>query len=109
LPLNWYKWIPDDRGSPENWGPVQQGIKLVENGKWDAAFEIMGKKAVGFDINNTPFGLTEFDYTFEQNISYQDLIDGIIFTNHFMSLPALKDYQTYLISNLPENILNDRI
>jgi hypothetical protein len=88
--LNWYKWIPDDRGSPENWGPVQQGIKLVENGKWDAAFEIMGKKAVGFDINNTPFGLTEFDYTFEQNISYQDLIDGIIFYKPFYEFTCTK-------------------
>ncbi|GAA5021987.1 hypothetical protein GCM10011506_01800 [Marivirga lumbricoides] len=45
----------------------------------DAFFEIAGNRAIGFNMKDTPFGLTEFDYSYEQDIKYQDLIDGIIF------------------------------
>lgn len=73
--FNWYKWLPPEWSK---WMP-EHSYGLTDNGKWDAAYEISGKPTIGFSIKNTPFGLAEFDYTYEQGIKYQDLIDGIIF------------------------------
>lgn len=79
IAFNWYKWMP-----PEwyKWMP-EHSIELTDNGKWDAAFEITGKKSLGFNIKNSPFGKTEFDYSYEQDIKYQDVIDGLIFYKPF--------------------------
>lgn len=73
--FNWYEWMP-----PEwyKWMP-EHPIQLTNQGRWDAAFEMTGNKSIGFNIENSPFGLTEFDYAYEQGIKYQDVIDGIIF------------------------------
>ncbi len=75
--FNWYKWIPDEWTN--KWYGPKHTIELSADGKWDAAFELTGKKSVGFNIKDTPFGLTQFDYTFEQDIKFQDVIDGMIF------------------------------
>lgn len=75
--FNWYKWVPKEWKSVR-WG-LEHIIELTNDGKWDAAYEITGNQTVGFNIKDTPFGLTEFDYSYEQNIKYQDVIDGIIF------------------------------
>jgi len=71
MPLEWYKWMPE------------KSIKLTDDGKWNAAFELTSHNPVGFDLKNTPFGLTEFDYSYEQGIKYQDVIDGIIYYKPF--------------------------
>jgi hypothetical protein len=34
---------------------------LTDDGKWDAAFKLIGKADLGFDLANTPFGETNFD------------------------------------------------
>jgi hypothetical protein len=79
--FNWYKWIP------EEWKSISYGpphiIELTCNGKWDAAFYLSHNKSIAFDLENTPFGLTEFDYSYEQDIKYQDVLDGIIFYKPF--------------------------
>ena len=77
IAFNWYKWVPEEWKSIR-WG-LEHFVELTNDGKWDAAYEISGKQTVGFNIKDTPFGLTEFDYSYEQSIKYQDLIDGIIF------------------------------
>ncbi len=77
IAFNWYKWIPKE-WKGVRWG-LEHIIELTNDGKWDAAFEITENKSVGFDIKDTPFGLTEFDYSYEQNINFQDVIDGVIF------------------------------
>ncbi len=75
IAFNWYKWLPPEWSK---WMPEHQ-IELTNEGKWDAAYEITGKKTIGFNIENSPFGLTDFDYTYKQDIKYQDVIDGLIF------------------------------
>jgi len=81
IAFNWYKWIP------EEWKSISYGaphkIELTNGGKWDAAFHFSNHKPVAFDIKNTPFGLTEFDYSYEQSIKFQDVMDGIIFYKPF--------------------------
>ncbi len=77
IAFNWYKWVPKEWKSVR-WG-LEHFVELTNDGKWDAAYEISGKQTVGFNIKDTPFGLTEFDYSYEQKIKYQDIIDGIIF------------------------------
>ncbi|MBV6652585.1 MAG: hypothetical protein KI786_02455, partial [Mameliella sp.] len=77
IAFNWYNWIPLEWTSKRYGAP--HSIELSANGKWDAAFEVSGKQSTGFDIKNTPFGLTNFDYSYDQDILYQDIIDGLIF------------------------------
>ena len=52
----------------------------IQNGKWDAAFELTSKSDIGFDFNNTPFGKDSFDYyPDKQNLTYQDVFTGMAF------------------------------
>jgi len=53
----------------------------VQNGKWDAAFELAGNPAKGFDFATSPFGDDHFDATFLQvnGLNYQDVFTGFIF------------------------------
>lgn len=86
IAFNWYKWMP-----PEwyKWMP-EHPIELTDDGKWDAAFEFSGNKSIGFNIKNTPFGITEFDYSYEQNIMFQDVLDGLIFYKPFYEFTCVR-------------------
>lgn len=84
--FNWYKWMPVEW---ELWAPPKKN-ELTDNGKWDAAYEITGCKSVAFDINDTPFGKTEFDYQYETDIKFQDVFDGIIFYKPFYEFVGVK-------------------
>lgn len=58
--------------------------KFVAKGKWDAAFRITGNKSLGFNLENTPFGSTQFDmYNFGgsdyEKVSFEYMFDGFIF------------------------------
>jgi len=69
----------------------ESNIKLIDNGRWDFAFEKTGCIPVGFDIKNTPLGITEFEEGFGLNfkqrlgieIKFKDIMDGIIFYKPF--------------------------
>jgi len=54
----------------------------IQNGKWDKAFSISGNPNVGFNFENSPFGVDKFDgltgYSFD-NLKYQDVFTGFIF------------------------------
>ena len=61
---------------------------LTDEGKWDAAFKIVGKENIGFDLTNTPFGnalssryLTNkrMEGTLKPETKMQDLFHGYIF------------------------------
>jgi hypothetical protein len=73
--LNWYIW-----GS---WGFNPTKVELVDNGRWDAAFELTNQKSVGFDLINSPFGNTQYHENYNQNIRYCDIADGFIFYKPF--------------------------
>ncbi|MGA3014545.1 MAG: hypothetical protein ABSD71_11000 [Bacteroidales bacterium] len=82
-----YKTFPKiTKGILINFYPTSSTIKLVADGKWDAAFKITSNKDVGFDLQGTPFGETTFDmYNFGgksfKTVNFEDLFDGFIFYN----------------------------
>lgn len=53
----------------------------ISDGKWDAAFEVMGNPSVGFDFEESPFGADYFDYfTYQKhNMTYQQVFTGFVF------------------------------
>lgn len=71
--LNWYN-IDDDHHV------------LVDDGRWDAAFELTGCRAVGFDIAGTAFGQTIYSLwgvDAKEGRAWQDFADGIIYYKPF--------------------------
>jgi len=61
---------------------TKNGEKLIENGKWDAAFKYANLTNVGFDLHNTPFGQTKmasFTLNPNQKNSIQDFYHGFVF------------------------------
>ncbi|WP_422082406.1 hypothetical protein [Ulvibacterium sp.] len=54
---------------------------IMQNGKWDAAFEVAKKDDLGFDFKNSPFGKDQFDmwsFTKHEN-NYQDIFTGFAY------------------------------
>jgi hypothetical protein len=72
-------------------------VKLTDDGKWDAAFEMTGCKSAGFNIKDTPFGETKYDYAYGHILKYEDMMDGIIYYLPFykfvgaMGIPDIVD------------------
>lgn len=64
---------------------------LINNGKWDAAFEMTSCRKTAFNIESTSFGKTLYEDNFAKKIdkalnvkfNYDELIDGIIFYKPF--------------------------
>ena len=53
----------------------------VQSGKWDAAFEVAGNPAAGFDFAGSPFGNDLFEGRADQvkGLTYKDVFTGLIF------------------------------
>lgn len=53
----------------------------ISNGKWDAAFEVVGNPGIGFAFKDNPFGADYFDlFQYEKhNLIYQEVFTGFIF------------------------------
>ncbi len=56
-------------------------MKMIQNGKWDAAFEVVGNRGLGFDFAGSPFGNDSFDYipSVARGLTYQDMFTGFVF------------------------------
>jgi len=56
-------------------------LGLVQDGRWDAAFEVTGDRPVGFDFDGSPFGMDGFDYFpfGTEGMTYADIFTGFIF------------------------------
>ena len=57
-------------------------VSPVHGGAWDNAFDANGNKPVGFDLQDSPFGLDDFDMTIMKkwkSLRYQDVFTGFIF------------------------------
>lgn len=54
---------------------------IIQDGKWDAAFEVVKKDNLGFDFKNSPFGEDHFDLWFytKHNDTYQDFFTGFVY------------------------------
>lgn len=91
--LNWYIWSnPGEFDFAASSGPG-----LIDDGRWDAAFQLTGNKPVGFDLKGTPFGDTKA-WHYNDGTSWKDLSDGYIFLNPFYE---------FIGSIGIKNILND--
>lgn len=91
--LNWYKWIPLD------WHRQILPDKtngLSADGKFDASFELTNCNPVGFDLENSPFGEDEYDYTFENNLKWKDVFDGFIFYEPYYNFIGKAGFPTKL-------------
>ncbi len=61
---------------------IMQGDKwIMQDGKWDAAFEVAKKDNLGFDFKKSPFGKDHFDMWLftEHDNNYQDVFTGLAY------------------------------
>jgi hypothetical protein len=89
--LNSFRLLP---GSSD----TQAGVTAISDGRWDAAFAVVGERSVGFDFEGSPFGDDRFDYfPLDTGQEYGDAFTGFVFheplRNHKMALgiPELVD------------------
>lgn len=54
---------------------------IIQDGKWDAAFEVAKEDDLGFNFKNSPFGEDHFDmWSFtEHDDNYQDMFTGFVY------------------------------
>jgi hypothetical protein len=55
---------------------------LIQDGKWDAAFQYLKIDNVGYDFKDSPFGKDSFDlwpWPMSQDFTYADIFDGFVF------------------------------
>jgi hypothetical protein len=63
-------------------GESQQSPEtLIQDGYWDAAFDLAGNPSIGFNFSNSPFGNDHFDYVISTNdkLIYRDMFTGMAF------------------------------
>lgn len=54
--------------------------KLIQSGKWDAAFKALRIDDIGYDFKNTIFSKDNFDmWNLESNHTYEEFFDGFVF------------------------------
>lgn len=89
---------------------------VVKNGLWDYYFEESNKIDVGFDLKNSPFGLSDFDVIPPdalQQLTYQDMFTGLIFYKSLKNHELITGWRDFATSDfLPElrrrvNIFNE--
>lgn len=66
---------------PEKTANVLINSVVMQDYKWDAAFEAAKKDNIGFNFKNTPFGKDHFDmWSFtKHNDTYQDMFTGMVY------------------------------
>lgn len=72
--LNWVDATSDDSSA------------LIDDGRWDAAFELTGHRCVGFNLAGTAFGRTPyclFGAVADDGMRWQDVADGIVWFKPF--------------------------
>jgi hypothetical protein len=64
---------------PNSWNEYM----VVKDGRWDAYFELSGKTDIGFNLQDTPFGQSEFDRTpggwSIDKYHYEDIYTGLVY------------------------------
>lgn len=104
--LNWYKWIPLD------WHKQILPNKtngLSADGKFDASFELTNCNPVGFDLEKSPFGEDEYDYTFENNLKWKDVFDGFIFYEPYYDFIGKAGFPTKLTNKQAQEFIRRMI
>lgn len=97
------KWLKERYGDDNvkivmlNWTEYtyldEQQIKLVANGLWDAAFEVVDCQPFGMDIKGTILGRNPYFDDRYGKVKWEDVADGIIYYKPF--------YETVLTVGIP--------
>jgi hypothetical protein len=75
--INWFAERPSNKTGNEE---IDSLYAPVQNGKWDAAFNVLSIKSLGFDFKDSPFGKDNFDYIpFRNDFTYQDMFTGFVY------------------------------
>ena len=88
-----------------NWYNYHQG-ELIDDGKWDAAYELSRLKPVGFDLSGTPFGYTSYHLHHDQNLTYQNIADGFLFYKPFYQFVAAIGIPNVVDNDFANELLN---
>ena len=91
-----------------------QNWNLIDDGRWDAAYDLFLCKNVGFDILNTPFGNTkfeegyriDFEKQFDIQLKYEDIIDGILFYRPFYDFECTIGIPNIVDKNFSKELIN---
>ena len=75
--LNWFVWCRQGE-----YHTASRGQELIDDGRWDAAFEQTGCRSVAVSIGGTPFGECKSWYD-DSGQTWQDQADGLIFYRPF--------------------------
>jgi hypothetical protein len=71
-------------------------IAAIQQGKWDASFIKAGKKDVGFDFLETPFGKDSIDlYPLSLGL-YSNLFNGFVYYNYFPDLRIVRNVENFI-------------
>lgn len=56
-----------------------EDFKPVNDGKWDAAFQVLGIENTGFNFEQSPFGKDQFEGWSKNTYCYEDIFTGFVF------------------------------
>lgn len=59
----------------------KENLGIIQNGKWDASFDLAGIENLGFDFSDSPFGDDQFDiWPYKDHpFTYKDVFNGFAF------------------------------
>jgi hypothetical protein len=81
----------------------------IQDGKWDAAFWILGDPPSGYDFKDSPFGKDRFDlhsaFTLLGDLKYEDVFTGMIFYQPLGSHLVASDIPGYYDEEFKETVL----
>jgi len=79
----------------------------IQNGKWDRAFSILGNPNIGFNFENSPFGVDKFDGFVgnpSDELKYKDVFTGFIFYKP-LEQHITKEGFPYMLYNFEDSII----
>lgn len=72
-------------------------VALIHDGKWDAAFEKVGKNNLGFNFADTPFGRDSLDMIpFPNDFKYKDVFTGFIYYQYFPDIKTVSGMENFI-------------
>jgi len=82
---------------------LKENFYPIQDGKWDAAFELLKKSDIGFNFKNSPFGNDKFDmYPVKNKLTYNDVFTGFIYTASIDSFIFKKGVTNYITSDFEQ-------
>jgi hypothetical protein len=90
----------------ENGILFQSFFANIQNGSWDKTFYLNNNKPIGFDFEDSPFGVDNFDMILNSGkrtkSTYQDIFTGMVFINPLDSFWSKTGTLPYLTHNFKE-------